>query len=182
MTPLVVSTIWKMSRFLSTLSFPNQLYECYNLMSCYHRRQMMEVIPILHPHLTNYPHHHRWKPIGTASECTPIRSPILPYVPVLSQPWRLILWPNNIAIIHLILGIPVSNASDCILVFVDTFTTMCHLIPCSTSSTSPQFAKMLLDHVIRLHGIPNSIVSERGSILTSPFWKALSKFLNRDKR
>ena len=44
------------------------------------------------------------------------------------------------------------------------------------------FAKMFLDHVIRLHGIPDSIVSDRGAIFTSQFWTALSKFLNLKSR
>ena len=82
----------------------------------------------------------------------------------------------------LIVDLPISNGYDCILVFVDRFIKMCHLIPCTKSTTSPQFAKMFLDHIIRLHGIPDSIVSDRGSIFISHFWKALSKFLNLDKR
>ena len=82
----------------------------------------------------------------------------------------------------LVVDLPLSNEYDSILVFVDRFTKMCHLIPCTKSTTSPEFARMFLDHVIRLHGIPESIVSDRGSIFTSQFWTALSKFLNLDKR
>ena len=96
-------------------------------------------------------------------------------LPVPAGPWKGITC-------DLIVDLPLSNGFDCILVFVDRFTKMSHLIPCTKSTTSPQFAKMFLDHVIRLHGIPDSIVSDRGSIFTSHFWKALSKFLNLDKR
>ena len=96
-------------------------------------------------------------------------------LPVPAGPWKGITC-------DLIVDLPISNGYDCIFVFIDRFTKMCHLIPCTKSTTSPQFAKMFLDHIIRLHGIPDSIVSDRGSIFTSHFWKALSKFLNLDKR
>jgi len=96
-------------------------------------------------------------------------------LPVPPGPWKGISC-------DLIVDLPISNGYDSILVFVDRFTKMCHLIPCTKTTTSPEFARMLLDHVIRLHGIPESIVSDRGSIFTSQFWTALSKFLNLGKR
>ena len=36
------------------------------------------------------------------------------------------------------------------------------------------FARMFLDYVVRIHGIPDSVVSDRGTIFTSKFWKALA--------
>jgi Integrase core domain. len=59
---------------------------------------------------------------------------------------------------------------------------MSHLVPCLKTTSAPEFAKMFLDHVVRLHGIPDSIVSDRGSIFTAQFWTALSKALNLKKR
>jgi hypothetical protein len=56
-------------------------------------------------------------------------------------------------------------------------TKMCHLVPCCKTATAETFARSFLDNIIRLHGIPDSIVSDRGSIFTSQFWKSLSTML-----
>jgi len=82
----------------------------------------------------------------------------------------------------LITDLPPSNGYDSILVFIDRFTKMCHLINCNKTTTAPEFAHIFLNHIIRLHGIPDSIVSDRGSIFTSQFWTALSKSLNLKER
>src|SRR5437667_12600577 len=78
--------------------------------------------------------------------------------------------------------LPLSNGFDALLVFVDRFTKMLHLIPCNKTTDAPQFARMFLDHIIRLHGLPDSLVSDRGSIFTSHFWKCLSKLLGVNRR
>ena len=82
----------------------------------------------------------------------------------------------------LIVDLPESNGYDSVLVFIDRLTKMSHLIPCNKTTSAPEFARMFLDHIIRLHGIPDSIVSDRGSIFTSQFWKALSKSLDLKQR
>jgi hypothetical protein len=60
---------------------------------------------------------------------------------------------------------------------VDRFTKMTHLIPCNKTTDAPGFARLFLDYVVRLHGLPDSIVSDRGSIFTSRFWKSLTQLL-----
>ena len=59
---------------------------------------------------------------------------------------------------------------------------MSHFIPCLKSTDAPGFARMYLDNVIRLHGISQSLVSDRGSIFTSNFWKSLSKMMDLKQR
>ena len=54
-----------------------------------------------------------------------------------------------------------SNGKDCILVVVDRFSKMCHFIPCTKTLSTNTFAQMLLDHIVRYHGLPESIVSDR---------------------
>jgi hypothetical protein len=73
---------------------------------------------------------------------------------------------------------PDGQTFDSILVYVDRFTKMAHFVPCLKSTDAPVFADMFLKHVIRLHGIPESLVSDRGSIFTSHFWKSLSSLMN----
>src|SRR5262245_1789076 len=96
-------------------------------------------------------------------------------LPVPSALWKGISY-------DLVIDLPVSNRYDSILVFVDRLTKMSHMIPCLKSTSSPGFAKLFLDNIIRLHGLPDSIVSDRGSIFTAQFWTALSKTLNLKRR
>jgi hypothetical protein len=76
-----------------------------------------------------------------------------------------------------ITDLPPSKNFDAILVFVDRFTKMVHLIPCTKTTDAVQFARFFVDYVVRLHGLPESLVSDRGSIFTSHFWKSLSRIL-----
>ncbi|KAL5606217.1 uncharacterized protein BROUX77_003410 [Berkeleyomyces rouxiae] len=54
---------------------------------------------------------------------------------------------------------------------------MAHFIPCDSSLDAAGFAKLYLSAVYRLHGLPLDIVSDRGSLFTSAFSKALAKLL-----
>jgi hypothetical protein len=79
-------------------------------------------------------------------------------------------------------GLPVSCGMDSILVFVDRMTKMTHFIPCIKTTDAPEFAKLFVSHVVRLHGLPNTLTSDRGSIFTSHFWSTLSSTLGIDAR
>jgi len=76
-----------------------------------------------------------------------------------------------------ITDLPPSNHHDALLVFVNRFTKMTHLVPCNKTTDAPEFAHLFVDHIIGLHGLPESIVSDRSSIFTSHFWTTLSKLL-----
>ena len=69
-----------------------------------------------------------------------------------------------------------------IMVVVDRLTKMRHYIPCTAkeadSGTSAlAMARLLLDHVFRLHGLPDTIVSDHGSQFISAFWEHLMSWL-----
>jgi hypothetical protein len=72
-------------------------------------------------------------------------------------------------------GLPNSEGSNCILVVVDRFSKYSHFIPLKHPFTALQVAKILLDVVVRLHGLPKSIVSDMDKIFTSHLWKELFK-------
>lgn len=66
---------------------------------------------------------------------------------------------------------------DSILVVVDRFSKMALFIPCRESMDATTLAKLLFTFVFSKHGFPLSIVSDRGSLFTSPFFKELSTML-----
>ncbi len=57
-----------------------------------------------------------------------------------------------------------------ILVFVDRFSKMVHLIPVSVNITAEESARIFVDTVFRLHGMPEDFVSDRDPKFTSAFW------------
>jgi hypothetical protein len=73
-----------------------------------------------------------------------------------------------------IVQLPVTKAGfDAIVVFVDTFSKMVHLAPTKTTASAPDTARIFFDQVIKLHGLPKSIVSDRDAKFTSKFWKSV---------
>lgn len=87
-------------------------------------------------------------------------------IPIPSQPWKSIS-------MDFITDLPRSQGYDSILVVVDRFTKMAHFIPCKKSITAVETAKLVLSNIVRLHGVPDEIISDRGPQFASKFWKEL---------
>jgi hypothetical protein len=66
---------------------------------------------------------------------------------------------------------------DSIWVIVDRLTKSAHFLPVKTTYNVEQLANVYIEEVVRLHGVPSSIVSDRDPKFTSHFWKALHKAL-----
>ena len=75
--------------------------------------------------------------------------------------------------VDFITGLPMSNGFDSIMTITDRLTKMVHLIPTQTTATARDIAKLFIRHVIRLHGIPKSIVSDRDVKFVSHFWRSV---------
>ena len=73
--------------------------------------------------------------------------------------------------------LPKLNNFDYLLVIIDRLTSQVHLVPTTTTVTAKGIVWMVLKEVIRLHGIPESIVSDRDARFTSIFWRELQKLM-----
>src|SRR5271154_1807871 len=54
---------------------------------------------------------------------------------------------------------------------------MIHLIPINVNMTATELAYLYMEHIVRLHGLPESIVSDRDSKFTAKFWRKLHRLM-----
>jgi len=64
---------------------------------------------------------------------------------------------------------------DAITTWVDRLTRRVHFVRCKTSDNAVDVANAFFANIFKLHGLPDSIVSDRDSKFTSEFWKRLMK-------
>ncbi|GAU50456.1 hypothetical protein TSUD_373220 [Trifolium subterraneum] len=74
-----------------------------------------------------------------------------------------------------ITGLPKSKQFEAILVVVDRLSKYAHFIPLKHPYTARSIAEIFCKEIVRLHGIPLSIVSDRDPIFISNFWKEIFK-------
>jgi hypothetical protein len=70
-------------------------------------------------------------------------------------------------------GFPKVGGKSVILTVVDRFSKFAHFIPLGHPYTAASVAKAFFEEIVRLHGIPCSIVSDRDMVFTSLFWTEL---------
>ncbi|MBW0479854.1 hypothetical protein O181_019569 [Austropuccinia psidii MF-1] len=77
-----------------------------------------------------------------------------------------------------IIQFPLSNSFDSILVIANMFSKMAVFIPTMSSITSLYLAHLFIKNIFSKHGLPSSIVSDRGPCFFSSFWTNLCQKLN----
>ena len=78
----------------------------------------------------------------------------------------------------MVTGLPRSPVGyDSVWVLVDCLTKTTRFIAVHTSFTAAQLAQKFIHEIIRYHGVPISIISDRGSIFTSRYWGSFHEAL-----
>jgi len=81
-----------------------------------------------------------------------------------------------------ITDLPQSEGYDTILVVIDRLTKMSKFIPCSKDLDARQFANLFMKEIVRLHGLPHDIITNRGTLFTSDLWKETTGKLGIERR
>jgi hypothetical protein len=69
------------------------------------------------------------------------------------------------------------HKNDGILVFVDRFSKMVHLAAVPETITAEGSARVFVDTVFRLHGLPRELVSDRDPRFTAEFWRSVFRLV-----
>jgi transposase InsO family protein len=90
---------------------------------------------------------------------------LLQPLPVPGEPWQSVS-------MDFVTDLPQTlSGFDCITVYVDRLTKMVHLTPSKKTDTAKEVADAFIKEVFRLHGMPTQLVTDRGSVFTSAFWR-----------
>ncbi|KAG7593905.1 hypothetical protein ISN45_Aa01g026930 [Arabidopsis thaliana x Arabidopsis arenosa] len=87
-------------------------------------------------------------------------------------------WKWDHVTMDFVTGLPRSPAKhDAVWVVVDRLTKSAHFVAVSETDGAERIAAKYIEEIVRLHGVPVSIVSDRDTRFTSHFWKAFQKAL-----
>ena len=114
--------------------------------------------------------------VAGCAVCQQAKTEKVPY-PGLLKPLEVPDHAWQVVTMDFIEGLPSSTSYNCILVVVDKFSKYSHFIKLSHPFSALKVAKLYMEHVYKLHGMPQAIVSDRDKIFTSHFWKALFKLM-----
>jgi hypothetical protein len=94
------------------------------------------------------------------------------------QPLSIPKWKWENICMDFIVGLPrISWGYKSMWVIVDRLTKSAHFIPIDTTYRVRRYAELYMSHIIRYHGIPKTIISDRGSIFVAHFWEQLHECL-----
>src|SRR5271168_3234350 len=93
------------------------------------------------------------------------------------QPLDIPMRPFDTISLDFVTGLPESQRRNAVLVIVDKLTKFAHFIPTTTMVTASDTAALIFKRVVKLFGLPRTIVGDRDPRWTSDVWKALAQLL-----
>ena len=94
------------------------------------------------------------------------------------QPLPILEWKWEHITMDFVVGLPRTRAGfDAIWVIVDRLTKSAHFLPVRTEFSLDRLAELYINEIVRLHGVPVTIVSDRDPRFTSRFWPKLQNAL-----
>jgi hypothetical protein len=94
------------------------------------------------------------------------------------QPLLIPMWKWDDISMDFIVGLPLTaRKKDCIWVIVDRLTKTVPFIAVHTTYSVQQYAELYMDQIVRLNGLPKTIISDRGTQFLAHFWEQLHECL-----
>jgi hypothetical protein len=92
------------------------------------------------------------------------------------QPLSIPMWKWDDISMDFIVGLPLTTRKKVsIWVIVDRLTKTTHFIAVHTTYSVQQYVELYMDQIVRLHGIPKTIISDRGTQFIARFWQQLQE-------
>jgi len=86
------------------------------------------------------------------------------------KPWQHIL-------VDFITKLPMSKGHDSILVVYDRFSKISYFVAITEKTTAEELARLFRDYMWKLHGLPESVISDRGPQFAAELTRELNKML-----
>ncbi|GKA28307.1 transposon ty3-I gag-pol polyprotein [Tanacetum coccineum] len=110
--------------------------------------------------------------IRRCMQCHKANGQSSPYGLYLPLPVLVALWED--VCLDFITRLPrTQRQKDSVMVVVDRFSKMAHFVACHTTYDAVQIANLYFKEIVRLHGVPKTIVSDRDAKFLSHFWLTL---------
>ena len=94
------------------------------------------------------------------------------------QPLNIPSWKWEDISMDFIVGLPkTSKGYDSIWVIVDRLTKSAHFLPVKTIYRAQHYTELYISRILSLHGVPRTIISDRGAQFVARFWEQLHSAL-----